>query len=366
MKSKKYILDYQKLQIGDIILESGHKPHSNLIKKYTKSNFSHAMICVGDMSIIHAEKAGVFSLNPQRLLVKHDTDLKVLRLHKKLSDSDKKKIVDFLRDKIGAVYSVKDALKVVLSKNPEAGNEYQFCSRLVSQAYKYIKNELVDNADFCSPADIEKSNLLYEVGGFINEASNSDIVFSLTRNVIKENEYSMYDWLNKTRDMAYDKYQEEIHKVNDVDAFLLNHPNEDTNVCTYVATSGYLDNYLVEVSNNPHMHNEEKFIRKYKDNITVALTGEYRPILSAMGRHINNYKNIQISYANTNLEYHNQQVKLYKNILGVILSKLITLFEVSKKMIVTGGINPELAQVFYETKNNIETLQDLGIKRYNN
>ena len=51
--------------------------------------------------------------------------------------------------------------------------------------------------------------------------------------------------------------------------------------------------------------------------------------------------------------------------LGVILSKLITLFEVSKKIIITGDINPRLIQVFYEIKNKIDTLQELGIKRYN-
>ena len=123
-----YILKYEDLQLGDIILESGHKPHSYAIKKYTKSNFSHAMICVEGMSIIHAEKKGIFSLNPQRLLVENITDLRVLRFNQKLSNDELKNIEFFLRDKIGSVYSVKEAFSITNeSRKDENYNKYQFC-----------------------------------------------------------------------------------------------------------------------------------------------------------------------------------------------------------------------------------------------
>ena len=111
-----YILEYKNLQCGDIILQSGNKLHSKAIKKYTNSNFSHSMICVEDMSIIHAEKEGIFSLNPQRLLVENVTDLKVLRLKQGLSDENLKEIEFFLRDQIGSIYSVKEALSIINKK----------------------------------------------------------------------------------------------------------------------------------------------------------------------------------------------------------------------------------------------------------
>ena len=40
-KEMNYILEYENLQLGDIILESGHKPHSEAIKKFT----TNSIIC---------------------------------------------------------------------------------------------------------------------------------------------------------------------------------------------------------------------------------------------------------------------------------------------------------------------------------
>jgi len=276
-----YILKYENLQIGDIVLQSGHKPHSIAIKQYTKSNFSHAMICVEGMSIIHAEKEGIFSLNPQRLLVENITDLKVLRFNQELSNDELKNIEFFLRDKIGSIYSVKEALSIV-NKNriDKNNNRYQFCSRLVAQAYKYINYLIVDEVDFCSPADIEKSNLFYEVKNIVRKAEKHDIDFALTRNMVKENQESMYFWLNKARDVAYKKYNFTISKVNNVDNFLLQYPNEDSSICEFILESGYSKNYLIEVENNPHMHDEDIFIEKFKDidNIIYALEKEFNNI----------------------------------------------------------------------------------------
>ncbi|WP_164966908.1 hypothetical protein [Aliarcobacter trophiarum] len=46
---KRYIMNYNKLLPGDIILESGKKLHSKAIQVYTKSRYSHAMICLTNM-----------------------------------------------------------------------------------------------------------------------------------------------------------------------------------------------------------------------------------------------------------------------------------------------------------------------------
>lgn len=363
-----YILKYEDLQLGDIILESGHKLHSNAIKKYTESNFSHAMICVEGMSIIHAEKKGIFSLNPQRLLVENITDLKVLRFNQKLSNDELKKIEFFLRDKIGSVYSVKEALSIVnKSRKDENYNNYQFCSRLVAQAYKCINHMIVSDVDFCSPADIEKSNLLYEVKDIVRKAEKHDIDFALTRNTIRENQESMYEWLNKTRDIANEKYNFIISKVNDVDNFLLKYPNEDSTICNLIIQSGYLKNYLIEVANNPHMHDENIFIEKFKDidNIIYALENEFRNIPSHTNRHIQNYQNSLLNYQNTNFKYYELHIQLYKELLGVSLSRFITLFNVSKKLILDGNKNEKLMILMLSCQQNIEILQQLEIEKYN-
>lgn len=71
-----YLLDFNKLQIGDIILQSGTSKFSWWIKKITGSNYSHAMLYVGE-STIHALTNGVYSTNPQRIIVDSNNDLKV-------------------------------------------------------------------------------------------------------------------------------------------------------------------------------------------------------------------------------------------------------------------------------------------------
>lgn len=364
-----YILKYENLQVGDIVLQSGYKPHSIAIKKYTKSNFSHAMICVDRMSIIHAEKEGIFSLNPQRLLVKNITDLKVLRFNHKLSNDELRNIEFFLRDKVGSIYSVKEALSIV-NKNriDKNNNKYQFCSRLVAQAYQYINYLIVDDVNFCSPADIEKSSLFYAVKDIVRKAEKHDIDFALiTRNMIKENQKSMYTWLNKARDVAYEKYGFTISKVNDVDIFLSQYPNEDNPICKFILESGYLKNYLIEIENNPHMHDENIFIEKFKDldNILYALQKEFNNIPAHTNRHIQNYQNSLLNYQNTGFRYYRLHIYLYKELLGVSLSKFITLFNVVKKLILENNKNEELMLIMLHSQQNIETLQDLGIEKYN-
>ena len=361
-----YILNYEDLQVGDIILQSGHKLHSKAIKKYTKSNFSHAMICVTNMSIVHAEKEGIFSLNPQRLLVENITDLKVLRLKKELKDKDLKNLEYFLRDKIGSVYSVKEAISVIKNNRTDDDyNKFQFCSRLVAQAYEYINCQIVDNVNFCSPADIENSTLFREVENIIRKSEKKDIDFALTPNVIKENQKSMYDWLNKTRDLAYERYKFNISKINDVDMFLHKYPSEDITVSNYMINSGYLENYKIEVSNNLHMHDKELFISKFidPDNIMFAIYQEFKIIPEPTERHITNYINAKENYQNTFFEFYKIQMNLYKALLSVSMSKYITLYEVYLELFRT-GIKDEGDIIIY-LQYHLEKLKEMEIEKYN-
>ena len=362
-----YILNYEKLQLGDIILESGYKLHSKAIKTYTKSNFSHVMIYIGGMSIIHAEKEGIFSLNPQRLLVKNIEDLKVLRPKKDFSTDEKDKLVIFLRSQIGSLYSVKDALSVVKNnKENKSDSKYQFCSRLVAQAYDTIGYKIVNSIDFCSPADIENSNFFDEVKDVVQKAKEQDIKLALTRNGIKENQQSMYEWLNKTRDIAYKEHSFNIHKINDVDIFLQRFSSKDEIVCKYIVESGYLEKYLIEIENNQHMHNENMFLSKYEniDNIIHALVGEFNIIHSPTNRHIQNLHNSILNYETTKLQFYNLHINLYKTLLGVSLSKFITLLNVSNKLILAKNNNKELGLVMFQSQKNIKILQQLGIEKY--
>lgn len=165
----KYVLDFNKLQHGDIILESGNtKIISSTIKTVTGSHYSHAILYIG-RSVVHATSDGVYSKNPQRILVDNINDLKVLRCCD-VNSNQLEKICDFARNQIGSLYSVAEAtLSPVLGKTEKkASAREQFCSRLVAQAYYYGANiSLVKNPDYCSPADIERSQLLKVVDNVV-------------------------------------------------------------------------------------------------------------------------------------------------------------------------------------------------------
>ena len=85
-----YIIEINKLQAGDIFLTTQKHIVSKAIKAFTSSDYSHAMLHVGDGSYIHSDGNGVHSGNVQRLLFKDPVYVKVLRL---VEDIDRRQII---------------------------------------------------------------------------------------------------------------------------------------------------------------------------------------------------------------------------------------------------------------------------------
>ena len=317
MLYEKFILEYDKLEIGDIILETGYKLHSKTIQIVTKSHFSHAMICVEKNSIIHATTDGIFTKNPQRILVKNIADLKVLRFKKSLTVNDKMKLADFLRDKVGAVYSVKEAIMVLSKKYKQTETQGQFCSRLVAQSYSSIGYKLVKNVDYCSPEDINQSNLLVEIKDMVRKADKEEIEYTKTKDLPLINQTSTYKWLNKTRDYAHKNFNCTINKQNDVEPFLLKHPNADNAVCKFLKSSGYLDNYKIFFENNPYLCDKQKYIQKYNDmyDITYTICNNFKNTQTLTFRAFKQYNNYVLYYKKRRLDFFKLNIQLYKNIL---------------------------------------------------
>lgn len=78
--SPHFMLNYELLQPGDIILERGYAWYSEKIAKHTNSRYSHAMIYVGGTIIEATRGGGVYSRVPNRSTVRDISDFKVLRL----------------------------------------------------------------------------------------------------------------------------------------------------------------------------------------------------------------------------------------------------------------------------------------------
>ncbi len=71
-----FMLNYELLQPGDIILERGYAWYSEKIAKHTNSRYSHAMIYVGG-TIIEATREGA---NKQVISSQADSLIKISRI----------------------------------------------------------------------------------------------------------------------------------------------------------------------------------------------------------------------------------------------------------------------------------------------
>lgn len=331
---EKYIINYKDLLPGDIILESGKKIHSKVIQIYTKSHYSHAMICLTSRSLFHAQSQGIFTLNPQRVLVEEENDLKVLRPKKKLSEKESENIIKFLRNKVGTLYSVKEAIISGKKIRPESSqSQMQFCSRLVAQAYLHIGHKIVENPNFCQPAEIENSNFFEEVPDIIRKATKEEIEFVSTKNFVLENQISTYKWLNNTRDYAKSEFgYEKIHSQNDVMNFLKEYPEADNIVSGYINESGYLENYKIEKDNNPWLFDVNLFIKKYKSSneILYAINKGFENIQYYIDRTIKNYLTASQNFEDLKFNYFKLEENLHKNRLDFIINKYTTFIKASE------------------------------------
>ena len=148
-----FILDYEELKPGDIILTTEKSGTSYAVRAFTLSRFSHAILYVGNGSYIHSNMSGVHSDSINRLIFKNEYDVSVLRV----SDSEYcSKACDFSRLQIGKEYSVKEAIKTKYPFRRVDVSDKQFCSRLVAQAYEYSGLKLVRDSSYCSPQEIYK------------------------------------------------------------------------------------------------------------------------------------------------------------------------------------------------------------------
>lgn len=241
------------LLVGDIILTTTPKLVSKSIRKITKSDISHAMIYVDGYSVIDATNEGVQARNTQRLFYEEFCSVHVLRCKKALSPESVRIIVDYARQQIGVRYSIREAVSTI-TKQPTQVTRKQFCSRLVAQAYQTAKISLVKDADYCTPENLRQSSILFEVSGATIPVSEDEVrrwknhpdITEITRNAI-----------NAILDQARQKAPS-VEELNDIDAHLIEYPDDDAFICQLYMSSGFLDIWKTNVTQNPWQTDLEK------------------------------------------------------------------------------------------------------------
>ncbi|WP_161792006.1 YiiX/YebB-like N1pC/P60 family cysteine hydrolase [Methylophilus sp. Q8] len=241
----KKTLDVTKLKMCDVVLTTADAFVSKKIRLYTDSDISHAMIYVTSHSIIDSTGNGVHAQSTQRLIWPEKCGVHVLRLKAPLSDMQKRQITNFARQKIGTQYSTFEAGSTILGGRKTASKK-QFCSRLVAQAYAAAGIKLVDNPDYCSPADLLKSDLLQEIDSITMPVSEE---FEKAVNNIPDTTKVMMEATNKLMEGAR-KRNPSLQDSNDIDAHLIANPSDDEYFAALYQDSGYLEVWEFEYKKN--------------------------------------------------------------------------------------------------------------------
>jgi len=211
------------------------EPVSQTIRKVTGADISHAMICVGKSSVIDSTGDGVHAQNLERVILEPGCAGHVLRPLKPLTTAQVHSIVSFARAAVGTRYSISSAAKSVLA-GFVAGRR-QFCSRLVAQAYRSAGVHLVFNADFCHPGELLKSSALVEVPDVLRNLNPEE---EADWRAAIDNVQAMRDSTNALLRDAH-KLSSEIESLNDIDGYLVEHPDADAHLVQALRASRYLE-----------------------------------------------------------------------------------------------------------------------------
>lgn len=183
----KYILKYNDLQRGDIIIDREDSEESRKIRRITRSDYSHARLYVNN-SVMEANGLGVQSVNPQRILYDSPDDVVVLRC-KEITEEQKINACLFARSEFAKEYSL------------SGSDNSQYCFRLVAEAYQYAGIEITKTPTRCNANDFLNSEKLEVVQDMVREATEKDLEIAYGEGVLKDKGH-----YNKQTEMAVDMF----------------------------------------------------------------------------------------------------------------------------------------------------------------
>jgi hypothetical protein len=241
------------LKEGDIILTGDDEKLSRFIKKYTKGSFSHAILYVGHGSYIHSDRDGVHSGNIQRLVFESSGNVRILRLDNK---EKAKEACSFARLQVGKGYSIKGAINSKIKSKISVGDNRQYCSKLVAQAYNFVGIQLVDNPELCIPKEIEDCTKLTIVNEAIRVASDAEIEFAHSPSPLE----TQANITNHILENARKIIGKDIQTLTDLSHCIFQKPKFDQQISRLIKDSGYLTLWDGEKDNNPWRYDYSLFM----------------------------------------------------------------------------------------------------------
>jgi Permuted papain-like amidase enzyme, YaeF/YiiX, C92 family len=324
-----YLLDIDKLETGDIILTRSNSDISQLVRRLTKSEFSHAILYVGVSSCIDSDGYGVQSQNIQRLLYENKSDVKVLRLKETDDRNEIPNAIVFARQKIGTEYSIDEAKVALLKKEIEAKEpNRQFCTRFVAQAFESAGIRLVENPDYCNPEELLKSQLLIEVEDPLRKANDAEIEFANSESPLKKQQEIHNMIFNNARKLS----GADIQTFEQLSKYVLENPDKEPEITKIIKDSGYLTMWQMDTESKPWHYDSKLFVEYYKHPrqiVDVALffaTTEKE----TRNRFEITLEALEFGYLFYQQEYFAIQIELYHKLIELSLQRELTALKVLK------------------------------------
>jgi hypothetical protein len=299
------------LQKGDIILTTSNELQSCVIKKFTNSDISHAMVCVSRSSVMDSTGNGVHARNPEKIFYPNNCSIHILRPKNIISNYKLDQAINYIRDNTGVSYSLSEAISSIFKIGN--GSEKQFCSRLVARAYAYIGINLVENPNYCTPEDLKKSALLK----FIEPSFV----------VVDEDEKKQMENLNDTSLLmisATEELLEKIRKIplrvssiNDIYQVAINHPWHDPRIAEALIESGYLYVFDIELENYSWRYSQDLIVNYYYyllPNPDALLDYCHNTIIDHKSGTFNHWKRNLIELKRLNTIYPRKTFDLFINL----------------------------------------------------
>lgn len=308
-----YIIDISKLRLGDIILAIFDRRIAVAMDRVTGSPYHHAMIVAGDATVIHSGNEGVHSANPLRMVFEKPEDVVVVR-HGEMPSLDK--LIDasnLVRKKIGTTYSADERDRVRNAGDQQSLEpNRQFCTRLVAQAYRDVGLPLVENADYCTPNELLKSDKVEVLENILTKGNPAQLKYANEKSEALEKQDQATNYiLEQTRQIA----KVDIQSLQQLEEFVENNPEFDAQLTAVVIESGYLELIDIDMKKNPEHYGFQVMKNKIPKKYWINVASQQIPIAEGMAHSAaRELSRLQVKFASQPLEFYKVHIELFKKL----------------------------------------------------
>jgi uncharacterized protein YycO len=183
-----YIVNSQRLEIGDVILSTTREKESKLIRMATMGAVSHAELHIGGGFLIEAVDSGVRKAHVRSFVFPGENDIRILRPRGAGSDQ-LEKASQIARALVYRPYSTWNAIATVFPLFHRSRDDGRFCSQVVAESYDAAGFPLTKSRPFAvTPARLLASSQL------------RDVSEGIVRTIRKQ------DWLDVVKTLHPDSY----------------------------------------------------------------------------------------------------------------------------------------------------------------